>query len=205
MTEKDIANAHKVLSDKTRWEINEYLKSHNDVSTNDLIKEFRLDASTLSFHLAKLKKVDLITITKDGKNKIYNSNKKTLGEIYNFMGWMVYRARENHICTGFTPKELLNTFELYSDASRLKILNLIIDHPACTGKQIKLWTNESEANISFHIKKLVEGNVIYSRRKDNQHYYWPNIQFLACFHGFMKQMKNKNILEENKKCSCGCK
>jgi len=204
MTSKQVVQIHKVICDSSRFDIIQYLKFHKDVTTDELIKYIGCDASTLSFHLTKLQQVKAITVIKKGKNKIYNINSKTLDETSKFMGDLVQRARDNYTCTPFTKKEILRTFELYSDDSRINILNIIIEHQGCTGKDIKILTGESEANISFHIKKLIEGNVIYDRKKDNQHYYLPNIQYLACFHGYFSKARNKDVWQKKKKCDCGC-
>jgi len=192
MVNKFLSDIYRVICDQTRWHIVEYLKFHKNVSTQELAEFAHCDTSTLSFHLAKMKKVNLLKITKKGKNLFYNINFDTLNKIYNFMDAKINAAFKATSCYEFTKDQILEFYALYADSLRVKILDLIISRPGITGKEIKIKTGESEANISFHIKKLIEGHIIGERKIRNQHYYWANLRVLYDFHIWIGRTRSLN-------------
>ncbi|MEG0959428.1 MAG: autorepressor SdpR family transcription factor, partial [Erysipelotrichaceae bacterium] len=78
-----IAGTWKALSDPTRRDIIELLKS-GKMSAGDISAHFNSSNATISHHLSILKQADLIHDEKDGKYIYYDLNTSVIDEM---IGW----------------------------------------------------------------------------------------------------------------------
>ncbi|MEG2908807.1 MAG: autorepressor SdpR family transcription factor [Erysipelotrichaceae bacterium] len=78
-----IAGTWKALSDPTRRDIIELLKS-GKMSAGDISAHFNSSNATISHHLSILKQADLIRDEKDGKYIYYDLNTSVIDEM---IGW----------------------------------------------------------------------------------------------------------------------
>ena len=79
-----IQNTLKALSDPTRREILELLKSGR-LSAGDISEKFPVSGAAVSKHLSVLKEADLIRDTREGKFIYYDLNTSVLEEV---MWWL---------------------------------------------------------------------------------------------------------------------
>jgi len=79
-----IQNTLKALSDPTRREILELLKSGR-LSAGDISEKFPVSGAAVSKHLSVLKEADLIRDTREGKFIYYELNTSVLEEV---MWWL---------------------------------------------------------------------------------------------------------------------
>lgn len=70
-------NCFKILSDKNRAEIVSLLQK-GEKRVNDLLENFDIGQPTVSYHLAKLKKYQLVKTRKRGREVFYSLDKKRL-------------------------------------------------------------------------------------------------------------------------------
>lgn len=192
MNKKDIIKLHKVLSDPVRWDIVEYLKFNHNQSATELANHFKIEQSTLSFHMKKIQAVKLVTSKKSGKFLVYNVNFKTLEDLYLFMDSIVKSVKMNQKPLIFTKKILIETYAAYADPIRMKLLDIILEKPSISGKELRIISKVSDANIVFHTNKLEEAHIISSKKIGNQRYYWPNVTFLVSFHEFITNTREVN-------------
>lgn len=78
-------NTFKALSDKTRREILDLLKT-NTMTAGDIASRFDMTQATVSHHLSVLKEAELVTDKKDGKYIYYELNTSVLDDI---IGWAI--------------------------------------------------------------------------------------------------------------------
>lgn len=72
----------KILSDKTRLEIVEFLSTKKEGSCADLSKRFKnLSQPTMSHHFKVLAKAGIISVRKEGTSHIYSLNKTCLKKL----------------------------------------------------------------------------------------------------------------------------
>jgi len=72
------------LSDPTRRTILELLKK-NDLSVGEIAKNFDMTGATLSHHLNKLKRADLVVAKRKGQTIIYSINTSVFEDISGFL------------------------------------------------------------------------------------------------------------------------
>lgn len=66
--------------------------------------------------------------------------------------------------------DLANLYKIFSDPSRLSILNYLILHKACV-YDISVVTNMSQSAVSHQLQYLRQMNVVKSERKGREIYY----------------------------------
>jgi DNA-binding transcriptional ArsR family regulator len=59
---------------------------HHGVAASDIAKSLRLPLTTLSFHLGKLHKTDLVNRRREGARVIYSANRPKLKQMALFLG-----------------------------------------------------------------------------------------------------------------------
>lgn len=84
MNVNKIVKVHKVLSDKTRWEICNAIWEHPGLSGKELLVEFKITQPTLSFHLAKLEEAGVIQVKKEGQSHYYYPNVSMLEDMLKY-------------------------------------------------------------------------------------------------------------------------
>jgi Predicted transcriptional regulators len=84
-------NTFKALSDKTRREILDLLRT-NTMTAGDIASKFDMTQATVSHHLSVLKEAELVIDKKDGKYIYYELNTSVLDDI---IAWAINLKGEN--------------------------------------------------------------------------------------------------------------
>jgi len=75
---------YKALSDKTRRDILELLKTR-DMSAGEIASAFPISAASISHHLNILKQADLVASVRDGQNIIYSLNTSVFQDLVSWV------------------------------------------------------------------------------------------------------------------------
>ncbi|HEY5557031.1 metalloregulator ArsR/SmtB family transcription factor [Acetobacterium sp.] len=92
----DYVPAFKAISDETRLKIIDML-SCGEMCACDILDEFKLSQSTLSYHMKILSKSGLVNATRDGAWMRYTLNKDKTNEVLAFLTGIT-REKEDCIC-----------------------------------------------------------------------------------------------------------
>jgi ArsR family transcriptional regulator len=84
MNQKNIAEAFKVLGGSERIKIIRLLSS-GEKCVCVIFKQVKLSQNLVSYHLSALRKNHLILARREGKRVYYSLNKKSFGELYEFL------------------------------------------------------------------------------------------------------------------------
>jgi len=193
----------KVLGDSTRYKIFSFIKNNDCVTSVELLKKFKISHSTLTFHISKMKKCGLIIEKKSGKFIQYKLNLANVKSSFLYVTNCVTNSLNNmYSCCKelvLTDDDFSNLFKLHEDKQRLEIWQLITQNPGITGKELHVRTKLSEANVSFHCKKLIESKLINFKKFGNQTYYWLDVTLAVSYHNeFCKHSKVGSPI------CCGC-
>lgn len=96
MNHKNIAEAFKVLGGSERIKIIRYLAT-GEKCVCDIYKHLKLPQNLVSYHLAALRKNDLIIARKEGKWIHYSLNKEGLKELKTFLCEVLQKKKSNDI------------------------------------------------------------------------------------------------------------
>lgn len=66
--------------------------------------------------------------------------------------------------------ELADLFKMFSDSSRVKILNILLDGPKCVN-EVAAQMNMSAAAVSHHLRMLRQGNLVVDNRHGKEVFY----------------------------------
>ena len=93
---KDYAVIFKALSDETRLCIGDMLSS-NEMSAGDILSNFTLSQSTLSYHMKILIEAKVVNARREGLWTKYSINEETFEELLAFIP-KLYRLKDKCIC-----------------------------------------------------------------------------------------------------------
>jgi DNA-binding transcriptional ArsR family regulator len=130
-----MVNKKEILNFETRRKIFSYIKNNPGLHLRELSRKLDVPYSTIKYHLNILEKNDLI-LSKDQN------------------GYQRYYLKDK---IGSKYKEIINV--LRQDTTR-KIILCLLDNTSCTRKELSKELNKSPQTISFHLKKLLELNII---------------------------------------------
>lgn len=92
----DYIPALKAMADETRLRIIDML-SCEELCANDILHEFKISQSTLSYHMKILTDADIVVGRRAGAHMWYSLNKKKSGQLLGFLEWIT-RYKEDCIC-----------------------------------------------------------------------------------------------------------
>lgn len=75
----DVDEFLRVLADATRQEILKLLQT-GEMTVHELTERTGLDQSTISYHLARMQRVKLVSARREGRRKFYRSNPTCVAE-----------------------------------------------------------------------------------------------------------------------------
>lgn len=66
--------------------------------------------------------------------------------------------------------ELADLFKMFSDSTRVKILNILLDGPKCVN-DVAAQMNMSSAAVSHHLRMLRQANLVVDNRQGKEVFY----------------------------------
>ncbi|MBZ8162547.1 winged helix-turn-helix transcriptional regulator [Staphylococcus aureus] len=93
-------------------------------------------------------------------------------------------------------KELSSIFKIFSDPSRLEILDLLSCGELCACELLEHF-QFSQPTLSHHMKSLIDNNLVTTRKNGNKHFYQLN-------HAILDDITQnlKVINTSNQRCLC---
>lgn len=79
------SDAFNAIAEPRRREIIRLLIGGRDHSVNDLVERLKLPQPTVSKHLGVLKKVGLVSVTKQGQQRLYRLNPRELKPVFDWV------------------------------------------------------------------------------------------------------------------------
>ena len=86
----------KAISDETRLKIIDML-SCEEMCANDILEEFKISQSTLSYHMKILADAGIVTAVREGAWMRYNLNKAKADDLIKFISYIT-KEKDNCIC-----------------------------------------------------------------------------------------------------------
>ncbi len=99
----DYLPAIKALSDETRLKIIDML-SCGEMCACDILKEFSISQSTLSYHMKILSESGLVNAVRDGAWMKYTLNKEKINELKTFFAYIT-SDKEDCVCKKYINKK----------------------------------------------------------------------------------------------------
>lgn len=93
----------KAIADETRLKIIDML-SCEEMCANDILEEFKISQSTLSYHMKILSDAGIVIGVREGAWMRYNLNKKKAEGLISFIGYIT-NEKENCICRNLKKGE----------------------------------------------------------------------------------------------------
>ena len=137
---------HELLELSRRKEIFTYISKHPGTYIREMETELELSIGDLQYHLYKLIKADIVSSHDDGHRKRYFIKKEVK----------------------FIDRKILSFIQMRTPR---RIIIFLLLHPESSFKEILAEFQFTKGNLSFHIKKLIDVDIITIIKKENKKFY----------------------------------
>ncbi|WP_300410787.1 metalloregulator ArsR/SmtB family transcription factor [Lagierella sp.] len=94
-----------------------------------------------------------------------------------------------------TEEKMVQIFKSLSDSNRLKILNYLGKGELCACELLE-YLDISQSTLSYHMKNLIETDLILVRQVGKWSYYRINKEVFYGFKDYVKGLKYSNIMRK---------